>query len=126
MADEIKTFVRLTLATTNDFTRTFSPPQTAYTQSNPEAYENTVSLTTTDAKLTISNTSSYGYAYFQNISNSTAAVVHVGSDSTAVLRGFTRLAHKQWCVGPLIPNTTYRAQMSTTNGGLLLYGVWGS
>jgi hypothetical protein len=125
VADEIKTFVRITLDTTNNLSRSFAPPQMAFTQTNPEAFENTVSLTTTDVKLTY-NTSSYGYAFFENISNSTAAVIYVGADSTAVLRGFHKLRYKQWAVGPLNPTSTYRAQMETTNGGVLHYGVWGS
>jgi hypothetical protein len=125
MSDEIKAFVRLDLNTTNNLSRQFAPPALAITQTNPEAFENTVSLTTTDVKLTYS-TSSYGYAFFENISNSTAAVIYVGADSTAVLRGFHKLRYKQWAVGPLNPTSTYRAQMETTSGGVLHYGVWGS
>jgi hypothetical protein len=124
MADEIKTFVRLTLNTTNNLSRSFVPPQMSITQTNPEAYENTLAVTTVDSTLSFATTS-YGYGFFQNVSSSTAVVIRVGVDSTAVIRPFLRLGYGHWAVAPLVPTSTYRAQCESSSGRLY-YGVWGS
>lgn len=125
MADEITAKVSLILLTTNNLTERFEPPGRKFDQTNPEAFSATVSLTTVDTKLTF-NTSSYGYGYFYNVSSSTAAVISIGVDTTAVIRPFCQIGYQKWAALPLVPTSTYRAQMSTTSGGLLNYGVWGS
>lgn len=124
MANEITAYVSLELYSTNNFYRRFGPPGMQVSQANAETYENTIPLTTTDTKLTVSNTSSYGWAYFQNITNATDVVITVGSDSTGVIRPFGRLKPKEWGVFRLIANTTYRAQCESSSGRLL-YGIWG-
>jgi hypothetical protein len=126
MADEITAHVSLQLYTTNNLTQRFEPPGRKFTQTNVEVYENTISLTTTDTKLSFTNTTNYGWGFFHNVSSSTAAVVNIGVDSTAVIRPFATLGYQKWGVFPLVPTSTYRAQMSTTSGGLLKYGHWGS
>lgn len=123
MADEIKAFVRLELATTNNFTRYVNPPQLAITQNNAGTFENTVELTTTDTKLTISNITVPGIGYWQNISASSTVVIRVGADSTNVLRPFARIKHREAWPIRLTSGTTYRAQMEASTGKLL-FGVW--
>lgn len=123
---DITVKVSLVLNTSNGIVERFEPPSAQYTQTNPEVYANTVALTTTDAKLSFTNTTNYGWGFFQNVSASTAAVISVGVDSTAVLRPFATLTHGKWATLPLVPTSTYRAQTSTTSGGILKYGVWGS
>jgi hypothetical protein len=126
MANEITSKISLILNTTNGIVERFEPPSAQYTQTNAEVFANTVSLTTVDAKLSFTNSTNFGWGFFQNVSSSTAAIVNVGVDSTAVIRSFTTLTYGKWAVLPLVPTSTYRAQMSTTSGGILKYGVWGS
>jgi hypothetical protein len=124
MADEIKVFVRLQLDNnTNNFTRYFNPPQLGITQNSAGAFENTVALTTTDTKLTISNITVPGVGYFQNISASSTCVILVGADSTNVIRPFTRIKQREAWPIRLTSGTTYRAQMEASTG-MLLFGVW--
>lgn len=125
MADEITAKVSLILNTTNKLNDRFEPEGRKFDQTNPEAFTATVALTTTDTKLTF-NTTSYGWGFFHNVSATTAAIISIGVDTTAVIRPFGTLTYQKWGAVPLVPTSTYRAQMSTTSGGLLKYGVWGS
>jgi len=124
MADEIKAFVRLQLDNANNnFTRYFSPPQLAITQNAAGTFENTVDLSTSDTKLTISNITVPGVGYFQNISSSSTVVIRVGADSTDIIRPFTRIKQREAWPIRLTSGTTYRAQTESSTGKLL-FGVW--
>ena len=123
MADQITSYVRLTLETTNNTFATFNLPSLKITQNNEGLFENTVSLTTTDTKMSITNLTTYGVGYLQNVSATSTIVILVGADSTGVIRPFYRLKWKEgW---PLRFNTatTYRAQCESSSGKLRI-GVW--
>lgn len=125
MADEITAYVSLQLYTTNNLTDRFEPPGRKFTQTNAEVFRNTVAVTTVDTKLTFSTTS-YGWGFFFNASASTASVINIGVDTTAVIRPFATFTHQKWGAFPLVPTSTYRVQAGTTVSGTLEYGVWGS
>lgn len=123
MADEITLAAKLELSTTDHQHTLFSPQGLKITQNNPGVFEATASLTTSDSTLSIIGLTTYGYGFFQNISESTAVVIKIGADSTAVIRPFARLKWKEYGIIRLNPGTTYRAQCESSSGKLL-YGCW--
>ena len=124
MADQITSFVSLTLLTTNNTLRSFTPPQLRITQNAEGAFETTIGLTTTDVAIPITtNLTTYGVGYIQNVSASTAVVVVVGADSAGAIIPFTRLKWREGWPVRLRSGTTYRAETESSSGKLL-FGCW--
>lgn len=123
MADEITALAQLTLATTNNHKVSFYPPQLKITQNNAGVFENTVALTTTTSALSITNLTTYGYGFFQNVSASSAIVIAIGADSAGTQKTFGRLKWREFGIMRLNSGTTYRAQCESSSGKLY-FGCW--
>lgn len=115
--------VKLELLSTNNFGRKFAPRRVQFT-GDYESFDAAPSLTTTAVQLQVLNLAD-GWAFFQNVSASSDAVVRVGADVGGAISPFGRLKHKEWATFPVIPDTTYMAQMEA-GAGILYYGLYGT